>query len=41
MDIAQIAKRLEWRENQVRHLLYRGLADIREKLRPAVPGSES
>ena len=41
MDIAQIAKRLKWRENQVRHLLYRGLADIREKLRPAVPGSES
>jgi RNA polymerase sigma factor (sigma-70 family) len=41
MDIAQIAARLQWRENQVRHLLYRGLADIREMLRPAVPGSRS
>ncbi len=36
MDIAQIAARLQWRENQVRHLLYRGLADLREMLRPAV-----
>jgi RNA polymerase sigma factor (sigma-70 family) len=28
-DIAQIADSLRWRQNQVRHLLYRGLADIR------------
>jgi RNA polymerase sigma-70 factor (ECF subfamily) len=41
MDIAQIAARLQWRENQVRHLLYRGLAEIREILKPAMPGSES
>jgi RNA polymerase sigma factor (sigma-70 family) len=41
MDIAQIAARLQWRENQVRHLLYRGLADIKEMLRPAIPGPET
>jgi RNA polymerase sigma factor (sigma-70 family) len=41
MDIAQIAARLRWRENQVRHLLYRGLADIREALKPARPESET
>jgi RNA polymerase sigma factor (sigma-70 family) len=41
MDIAQIAARLQWRENQVRHLLYRGLADIKEMLRPAIPGAET
>lgn len=40
MDIAQISSQLEWRENQVRHLLYRGLADLREMLRPAIPGTE-
>ena len=39
MDIAQIAARLQWRENQVRHLLYRGLADIKGALKPALPGS--
>ncbi len=41
MDIAQIAARLQWRENQVRHLLYRGLAEVREILKPALPGSET
>jgi RNA polymerase sigma factor (sigma-70 family) len=41
MDIAQIAAQLQWRENQVRHLLYRGLADVREMLRPAIPKSET
>jgi RNA polymerase sigma factor (sigma-70 family) len=41
MDIVQIAARLQWRENQVRHLLYRGLADIREALKPALPESET
>lgn len=35
MGIAQIAQRLQWRENQVRHLLYRGLAEVREILKPA------
>jgi RNA polymerase sigma-70 factor (ECF subfamily) len=33
MNIKQIAASLGWRENQVRHLLYRGLGDLREKLR--------
>jgi RNA polymerase sigma factor (sigma-70 family) len=41
MDIAQIAARLQWRENQVRHLLYRGLADIKEALLPALSESET
>ena len=27
-----IAASLGWRENQVRHLLYRGLADIKKKM---------
>lgn len=31
-DIPQIADSLRWRENQVRHLLYRGLADIRKTI---------
>lgn len=34
LDIPRIASRLQWRENQVRHLLYRGLAEILKKLRP-------
>ena len=34
LDIPRIASRLQWRENQVRHLLYRGLAEIRKILRP-------
>jgi RNA polymerase sigma-70 factor (ECF subfamily) len=34
LDIPRIASRLQWRENQVRHLLYRGLAKILKKLRP-------
>jgi RNA polymerase sigma factor (sigma-70 family) len=34
LDIPRIASRLQWRENQVRHLLYRGLAEIRKKLGP-------
>ncbi len=38
MDIHQIAARLHWRENQVRHLLYRGLAEIKEMLKPAISG---
>lgn len=33
MNIKQIAASLGWRENQVRHLLYRGLGDLKEKLR--------
>jgi RNA polymerase sigma factor (sigma-70 family) len=33
MNIKQIATSLGWRENQVRHLLYRGLGNLREKLR--------
>jgi RNA polymerase sigma factor (sigma-70 family) len=33
MNIKQIAASLGWRENQVRHLLYRGLGDLRERLR--------
>jgi DNA-directed RNA polymerase specialized sigma24 family protein len=33
MNIKQIASSLGWRENQVRHLLYRGLGDLKEKLR--------
>jgi len=33
MNIKQIAASLGWRENQVRHLLYRGLGDFKEKLR--------
>jgi RNA polymerase sigma factor (sigma-70 family) len=32
-DIPRIASSLQWRENQVRHLLYRGLADLRKKLK--------
>ncbi len=32
-NIKQIATFLGWRENQVRHLLYRGLGDLKEKLR--------
>jgi DNA-directed RNA polymerase specialized sigma24 family protein len=32
--IAAIAASLGWRENQVRHLLYRGLADVRKLLAP-------
>jgi RNA polymerase sigma factor (sigma-70 family) len=31
-DIPQIADSLRWRENQVRHLLYRGLADLRKAM---------
>jgi len=31
-NIPQIAGSLRWRENQVRHLLYRGLADIRKTI---------
>ncbi len=34
LDIPRIALRLQWRENQVRHLLYRGLAEVTRKLRP-------
>lgn len=33
MDLKQIATSLHWRENQVRHLLYRGLSDLREKIK--------
>jgi len=33
MDLKQIAAFLHWRENQVRHLLYRGLNDLREKIK--------
>ena len=33
MDIKQIAASLSWRENQVRHLLYRGLRDLRETMK--------
>ncbi len=32
-NIKQIAAFLGWRENQVRHLLYRGLGDLKEKLK--------
>lgn len=32
-NIKQIAMYLGWRENQVRHLLYRGLGDLKEKLK--------
>jgi RNA polymerase sigma factor (sigma-70 family) len=32
LTIPQIAGLLGWRENQVRHLLYRGLADVRDVL---------
>jgi RNA polymerase sigma factor (sigma-70 family) len=32
MDLRQIATSLSWRENQVRHLLYRGLSDVRKKI---------
>jgi RNA polymerase sigma factor (sigma-70 family) len=39
MNIVQIAARLHWRENQVRHLLYRGLAEMKKILKPAMPGS--
>lgn len=41
MDIAQIATQLQWRENQVRHLLYRGLVEIRKMLSPTSPESEA
>lgn len=40
LDIPRIASRLQWGENQVRHLLYRGLAEIRKKLRPGGPRTE-
>jgi RNA polymerase sigma factor (sigma-70 family) len=33
MDLKHIAAFLHWRENQVRHLLYRGLSDLKEKLK--------
>jgi len=33
MNIQQIAASLGWRESQVRHLLYRGLGDLKHKLR--------
>jgi RNA polymerase sigma factor (sigma-70 family) len=33
--IEQMAGRLGWRSNQVRHLLYRGLGDVRKKLADA------
>jgi RNA polymerase sigma-70 factor (ECF subfamily) len=33
MDLKHIAASLHWRENQVRHLLYRGLNDLREKIK--------
>jgi len=33
MGLKQIAVFLHWRENQVRHLLYRGLNDLREKIK--------
>ncbi|MGQ9671622.1 MAG: RNA polymerase sigma factor [Candidatus Aminicenantales bacterium] len=33
LSIKQIATSLGWRENQVRHLLYRGLSDLRQVLR--------
>jgi DNA-directed RNA polymerase specialized sigma24 family protein len=36
--IPAIAASLGWRENQVRHLLYRGLADIRKRLTVASAG---
>lgn len=32
MNLKQIAESLNWRENQVRHLLYRGLTDLRETI---------
>jgi RNA polymerase sigma-70 factor (ECF subfamily) len=32
-DLPRIASSLSWRENQVRHLLYRGLADLRKRLK--------
>jgi len=41
LDIPRIASRLQWRENQVRHLLYRGLAEIRKKLRPGGARNET
>lgn len=41
MDIAQIATQLHWRENQVRHLLYRGLVEVRKMLSPTIPESEA
>ena len=39
MDIKQIAVSLSWRENQVRHLLYRGLQDIRETMKGWIESS--
>jgi len=41
LDIPRIASRLQWRENQVRHLLYRGLAEVRKKLRPGGAENET
>jgi RNA polymerase sigma factor (sigma-70 family) len=39
--IPAIAASLGWRENQVRHLLYRGLADIRKRLTVATAGRQA
>lgn len=33
MDLKEMARVLEWSEHQVRHLLYRGLSDLKEKLK--------
>lgn len=33
MDLTQIADSLHWTENQVRHLLYRGLNEVKKKLK--------
>ncbi len=39
MNIKQIAVSLSWRENQVRHLLYRGLQEIRKTMKGWIESS--
>jgi RNA polymerase sigma-70 factor (ECF subfamily) len=39
-DIGQISSLLSWSENQVRHLLYRGLQELRVKMKEGEKGNQ-
>jgi RNA polymerase sigma-70 factor (ECF subfamily) len=39
LDIQKIAVSLSWSENQVRHLLYRGLGDLRVRMKEGIKSS--
>jgi len=40
LDIPKIAVSLSWSENQVRHLLYRGLEDLRVIMKEGIKGNQ-